>query len=106
MTFKARPLMVQLPCGPITVIEAEQAEADRRFREILGRLDDDGDCPQGTADCTLRRLVDQLCAGSHPIDVRTVIDADALPALRKQLEERLREIVAAEEAVAQRRSSD
>ena len=48
----------------------------------------------------LKHLTARVCMGTEQLAIRTVIEASVLPVLREQLKERLREIEAAEEAVA------
>jgi hypothetical protein len=109
MPFEARQLRVQLPCGPVTVMEAEASEAQMAARRVTGwgallgaRLSDPS-CGPGTS-CGFHSGFDigDLCLGSDPIDVNVVVDAHVLPVLRAQLEARLKELGEAEKAVAQK----
>jgi len=112
MAFEARQLRVQLPCGPVTVIEAERHDAEVTARRLTGwgklafpRADDDcSDCGSGTG-CgfcsggTKDRLAD-LCRASDPLDVRVVVDARVLPILQEQLKAQLKEVEEAQQALA------
>ena len=114
MPFEARSLRVQLPCGSVTVIDGEKYEAKARARKSLrelvtrrletsptpccARATGDEDCFRGSQD--LGALTDRLCMGTDDVTLRTVVHASALPELREQLEARLRDVRAAEEAVA------
>ena len=110
MPFEARQLRVQLPCGPVTVMEAEASEAQMAARRLTGwgallggRLSDPS-CGPGTS-CGFHSGFDigdlaHACFGSDPIDVRVVVDAHVLPILRAQLEARLKELGEVEKAVA------
>jgi hypothetical protein len=103
MAFEARPLRVQLPCKTITVIGAEeydaQVQAHQYWRAIaveLGGLrfrDPECDCSGNPSE--------PLCQNeSQDLNLFAFIDQRVLPILRRQLEARLREIKVAEEAVA------
>jgi len=115
MAFEARSLRVQLPCGTVTVMEAERHDAEIRARRstswaniLFPRADDDcsdcgtgsfcGPCSGETKDDVLARI----CHGTDPLDVRIVVDAHVLPVLREQLEARLKELDVAQEAVARK----
>jgi len=113
MPFEARQLRVQLPCGPVTVIEAERHDAEVKARRFTGwgnllippGDDDCSDCGSGShcGPCSGETKGDRLAHlwhGSDPLDVRVVVDAHVLPILREQLEARLKELDAAQEAVA------
>jgi hypothetical protein len=102
MAFEARSLRVQLPCGSVTVIDAERQFAENQARlywrgMLTPAAVNDPSCGPGTS-CGFHSGVD-LCFGSDPVDVLTVVDATVLPVLRAQLESRLKEINAALEAV-------
>jgi hypothetical protein len=109
MPFEARALRVQLPCKSVTVIPAEVHDAELKarqyWRDILtpyGQCTGCTDCSNVTDLCKGRSEAGVLfCAGTDPIEVLATIDATVLPVLRKQLEARLQEITAAEEAVAE-----
>lgn len=109
MPFEARALRVQLPCKSVTVIPADVHDAELKarlyWRDILtpyAACTGCTDCSNVTDMCKGRSEADVLfCAGTDPIEALTTIDALVLPVLRKQLEARLQEITAAEEAVAQ-----
>ena len=111
MAFEARALRVQLPCGQITVVEAEKVNAELRARRVLRNMfspvaDDDcegpptrePECPgkSDPTDCVGGRsgadILDHLCKGSDPLDFRVLVDASILPELRRQLEVKLKEI--------------
>ena len=106
MAFEARTLRVQLPCKEITVIPAEQYDAQlqahRYWRVIakeLGGLDLGG-LGDRCEECS-GNPSEPLCQNaSEELDLFAFIDARVLPILRRQLEARLREIKKAEEAVA------
>lgn len=111
MPFEARTLRVQLPCGLVTVIEAEAHDAEMLAREFwrnryqVAVRDACGNCSGVTDRCigrSERGLEDILCVDSQPLSILTTIDARVLPVLRRQMEAHLKEIQAAEEAVAQR----
>lgn len=115
MAFNVKSLMVQLPCGEVTVIDREEVEANRVARkywtDILGQY---AGCPRATgeADCWRRtdrfdfeHLTEHVCMGTQQLVVRTMIEARALPALREDLKKRLREIEEAEDAVARMRDN-
>ena len=114
MPFEAKSLRVQLPCGPVTVIEAERHDAEVKARLATGwgniltpvAEKDCAECATSTqltggAECALARLAD-LCHGTEPLDERVVVDVHVLPLLRKQLEARLKELDFAQEAVARK----
>lgn len=113
MAFKAQQLRVQLPCGSVTVIDADRHNAEVIARRLTGwgkvlfpRGDDDcSDCGSGShcGPCSGETKGDRLghlCYGSDPLDVRVVVDSSVLPLLREHLEARLREIDAAQQALA------
>jgi hypothetical protein len=105
MKFEARALRVQLPCGAITVIGADeydaQLQAHQYWRAIA--LDNQKKFPPGQGRCEecSANPSEPLCQNaSEELDPFAFIDARVLPILRKQLEARLEELAAAEEAVA------
>ncbi len=109
MPFEERPLRVQLPCKAVTVIAAEEHDLELKARQYWRDLvltpfaDCTGctDCSSVTDLCKGRSEAGAiLCAGTDPLEVLATIDIAVLPVLRKQLEARLQEIAAAEEAVA------
>jgi hypothetical protein len=104
MAFEARPLRVQLPCKEITVIPAEeydaQVQAHRYWQVIAKELGGvgfgEGQCEECSGNPS-----EPLCENaSEKLNLYAFIDRRVLPILRKQLEARLREIKVAEEAVA------
>ena len=110
MPFEARQLRVQLPCGPVTVMEAERFDAESVARrltgwgDIIGARPSDPSCGPGTS-CGFHsgfNLDDlaHLCQGSEPLGVRVVVDAHVLPQLRAQLELRLKELDVAQAALS------
>ncbi len=110
MPFEARQLRVQLPCGPVTVMEAERFDAESVARQLTGWGDiigprlSDPSCGPGTS-CGFHsgfNLDDlaHLCQASEPLGVRVVVDAHVLPQLRAQLELRLKELDVAQAAVS------
>jgi hypothetical protein len=110
MPFEAKQLRVQLPCGSVTVMESGRYDAEMAARRLSGWADiisgklSDPSCGPGTS-CGFHSGfstadVAHLCHGSDPIDVKVVIDVAVLPALRLQLEARLKELDAAEKAVS------
>lgn len=112
--FEARSLRVQIPCGSVTVVEAERLEAEAQAHKywlniFTRRLTSPSPCcARGTDDpCKisedLTAITERVCMGTNPLELRTVVDANALPILKEQLEARLSEINAAIEAVAQAR---
>jgi hypothetical protein len=116
MAFEAKSLRVQLPCGSVTVIDGDRYEIERDARRYLrdvitrrltspspccARATGEEDCVRGSRDLDLAALTDRVCMGTDALDVRTVVHARVLPELRRQLEERLREIDEAQAAVAQ-----
>ena len=106
MKFEARSLRVQLPCKSITVIDADehdaQLQAHQYWRAIaleaqaqLGAFER-GRCEECSANPS-----EPLCQNeSQDNNFFAFIDARVLPILRKQLKARLQEIAQAEEAVA------
>lgn len=114
MPFEARQLRVQLPCGPVTVLEADRHDAEIIARRLTGWGDvppaaksaSDPSCGPGTS-CGFHsgfNLDDlaHLCRGSDPLGARVVVEASVLPILRAQLEARLKEIDEAQQAVARK----
>ncbi len=104
MAFEARALRVQLPCKAITVIPAEeydaQLQAHRYWRVIAKELGGFGLGRDPECDCSANPS-EPLCQNaSEELNLFAFIDMRVLPILRKQLEARLREIKQAEEAVA------
>ena len=106
MEFEARPLRVQLPCKAITVIDADdhdaQVQAHRYWRAIaigMGGFDTtEGRCEECSANPS-----EPLCENtSEELDLFAILDIRVLPLLRRQLEARLREIDEAEAAIKQR----
>lgn len=104
MSFDVRPLRVQLPCKDITVIEADeydaQMQAHRYWRAITvahGGFDlGAGHCEECSGNPS-----EPLCNNaSEELNLFEFIDIRVLPIVRKQLEARLREVEQAEEAVA------
>ena len=111
MPFDAKSLMVQIPCGSLTVIERERLEAEQLAKQfwehaLAGCARDTGrvDCWRGSDRVDIERLTDNLCAGTEPLVVRTFVQVSALPTLREQLNARLKEIDAAQEAVDRKTS--
>ena len=111
MPFDARSLRVQLPCGPVTVIEAAAHDAELLAREYwrdrfrLVADDACGNCSPVTDRCIGRSERGReaiLCAGTEPLSILTTVDVSVLPVLRRQLEAQLKEIQIAEEAVAKK----
>lgn len=103
MAFEARALRVQLPCKSITVIPAEQhdaqVEAHRYWRIVAKELGGAG-LGQQCEECS-GNPSDPLCQNaSEELNLFAFIDIRVLPILRKQLEARLREVKVAEQAVA------
>lgn len=104
MNFEARALRVQLPCKSVTVIDADEHDAQLQAHQywraialeaqakfIPGEL-----CEECSANPS-----EPLCQNaSEDYNIFAFIDARVLPILRKQLEARLQEIAKAEEAVA------
>ena len=114
MSFEARTLRVQLPCGPVTVIEAAAHDAELLAREYwrdryhLGAADACGNCSNITDRCVGRseRGMEAIrCNGTEPLSILTTVDVSVLPVLRRQLEAQLKEIQVAEEAVAKKIAS-
>jgi hypothetical protein len=103
MPFKARALRVQLPCKAITVIPAEQYDAQvqahqywRVIAKELGGLDLRDKCEECSGNPS-----EPLCENaSEELNLFAFIDIRVLPILRRQLEARLRELAKAEEAAA------
>ena len=105
MAFEARPLRVQLPCKDITVIPAEQydaqVQAHRYWRVIAKELGGGFGLGEGHCEECSGNPSEPLCQNaSEELNLFAFIDMRVLPILRKQLEARLREIQKAEEAVA------
>jgi len=104
MAFEARPLRVQLPCKAITVIDAEehdaQLQAHRYWRAIAvahgGFKFEEGRCEE----CSANPSEPPCDEGSEELNLFAFVDMRVLPILRRQLEARLREVAQAEEAVA------
>ena len=103
MPFETRALRVQLPCKAVTVMGAEehdaQVQAHRYWRVIakeLGGLGLGDKCEECSGNPS-----EPLCQNaSEDLNLFAFIDMRVLPILRRQLEARLREIGEAEEAVA------
>jgi len=112
MPYDARSLRVQLPCGPVTVIEAAEYDAELLAREYWKDRYADapptacGNCSGVTDRCigrSERGVEDYLCAaGSEPLARLAIVDASVLPILRRELEAQLKEISAAQEAVSRK----
>ena len=100
MPFEARALRVQLPCGSRSAFEAEEYDAEIMARQYWKDVFAGGCTP--TDKCVGHSEVDVLCAGTEPLAFTTVVDARVLPILRRQLEAKLQEIKAAQEAVAKK----
>jgi hypothetical protein len=125
MSFEARNLRVQLPCGPVTIIDCGAAFT-RICRQgtIITCLW--GTCRWGTCGfvspcgwCSywspyqcrfgspdpcgfgspIEQITEHLCAGSEELGVRVTVSPEELGPLREALEAQLKEISAAEEAV-------
>lgn len=114
MSFEARTLRVQLPCGPVTLIEAAVHDAELLAREYwrdryrLGAADAADNCTHVTDRCTGRSehgMEARRCNGTEPLSILTTVDVSVLPVLRRQLEAQLKEIQIAEEAVAKKIAS-
>jgi hypothetical protein len=114
MPFEARQLRVQLPCGSVTVMEADRHDAEIVAHRLTGWGDRvaapaaqsgrDPSCGPGTS-CGFHsgfNLGDlaHLCQGSDPLGARVVVEVTVLPILKEQLEARLKEIDAAQQQVA------
>ena len=105
MAFEARPLRVQLPCKEITVIGAEdydaQMQAHRYWRVIAIGMGGGYDFGDAKCEECSGNPSEPLCEnGSEKLNLHAFLDRRVLPILRKQLEARLREITEAEQAVA------
>jgi hypothetical protein len=105
MAFEARPLRVQLPCKTITVIDAEehdaQLQAHQYWRAITFAHQNQFGFGEGKCEECSGNPSEPTCENaSENLNIFAVIDRRVLPILRKQLEARLREITQAEEAVA------
>lgn len=105
MAFEARPLRVQLPCKDITVIPAEeyeaQLEAHRYWRLIAGGMQGGFGFGEGRCEECSGNPSEPLCENaSEKLNLYAFIDMRVLPILRRQLEARLREVAEAEEAIA------
>jgi hypothetical protein len=104
MKFEARRLRVQLPCKSITVIDADEYDAQRQtlqyWRAVALKTQIDFGLGEGKCEECSGNPSEPLCTNaSEDINLFAMIDARVLPILRKQLEERLEEISKAEEAV-------
>ena len=103
MAFEARPLRVQLPCKAVTVIGAEEfdahVEAHRYWRAIA--LEYQAKLKTFMCDDCSANPSEPLCPNeSQDPDHFSVFHIRVLPLIRKQLEQRLEEIMKAEEAAA------
>jgi hypothetical protein len=108
MSFEARSLRVQLPCKAITVVAAEDYDAqvqahrywwaialeNRAKLGLLGR-----NCEECSGNPS-----EPLCDNaSEDFNIWAVIDARVLPVLRQQLEARLQQIKEVEETIGRTR---
>ncbi|MGZ9241818.1 MAG: hypothetical protein ACXW6K_15160 [Candidatus Binatia bacterium] len=105
MKFEARPLRVQLPCKSVTLIDADeydaQLQAHQYWRAIALEAQAKFGQIQGMCEECSANPSEPLCQNaSEDYNLFAFIDARVLPILRKQLEARLQEIEKAEEAVA------
>lgn len=105
MAFEARALRVQLPCKAISVIPAEQhdaqVEAHKYWRIVAKELGGAGFGDRNQCEECSGNPSEPLCKNaSEELDLFAFIDIRVLPILRKQLEARLREVKVAEQAVA------
>lgn len=105
MKFEARSLRVQLPCKSVTVIDADehdaQLQAHQYWRAIALEAQAKFGAVQRQCEECSGNPSEPLCQNaSEDYNLFAFIDARVLPILRKQLEARLQEIAKAEEAVA------
>ena len=105
MKFEARSLRVQLPCKSVTVIDADEHDAQLQAHQYWRAIALDAQVKFGAdqrrcEECS-GNPSEPLCQNaSEDYNFFAFIDARVLPILRKQLEARLQEIAKAEEAVA------
>lgn len=108
MSFEARPLRVQLPCKAITVVTAEdydaQVQAHRYWWAIaLENRAKLGLVGRNCEECS-GNPSEPLCNNaSEDFNIWAMIDARVLPILRQQLEARLQQINEVEEAIGRER---
>lgn len=105
MKFEARSLRVQLPCKSVTVIDADehdaQLQAHQYWRAIALEAQAKFGGLQGQCEECSGNPSEPLCNNaSEDYNLFAFVDARVLPIIRKQIEARLKEIVEAEEAVA------
>jgi hypothetical protein len=108
MSFQAKRLRVQLPCGEQTVVELEFARAVQNCAIFRGVPDTNywptcGDsCDVGSCGGT--------CGGNFwtpaLLGARMVIEADELPMLRDDLHTRLEEVKKAQQALEERGATE
>lgn len=102
MTFEARPLRVQLPCKAITVVAAEEYDAQVQAHRYWWAVALENQATLGLGNrcegCSANPSEPLCNNASQKYDI--MIDARVLPILRKQLEARLQEISEVEQAVA------
>src|SRR5690349_13136401 len=100
MPFEARSLRAQLPCGHVTLIEAEAYDAELLARQYwrdrygLAAAACGGctDCSPVTDQCkgrSERGIEEILCAGTEPLSIITTVDVSVLPVLKRQLQAQL-----------------
>ena len=105
MAFEARSLRVQLPCKTITVMDADEYDAQRQahqyWRVIAAGIQTGFNLDKDRCEECSGNPSEPLCQNaSEELNLFAMIDMRVLPILRRQLEARLREIAEAEEAVA------
>lgn len=105
MKFEARALRVQLPCKTITVMEADEYDAQQQahqyWRLIAAGIGTGLNLGRDRCEECSGNPSEPLCENaSEEVNLFAMIDARVLPVLRRQLEARLREITEAEDAVA------
>lgn len=109
MDFGARAVRVQLPCV-VTILEDDTADlqlhVNKYWEVVTGAIRGAGLGAGNCEECSANPS-EPLCDNfSEDLGILAEIDYRVLPILRRQLEARLREVQAAEDAVARYQPGD
>ena len=106
MRFESRALRVQLPCKAITVVAAEEYDAQVQAHRYWWAIAFENGAKLGLVgrnceECSANPSEPLCNNASEDYNIWAMIDARVLPVLRQQLESRLRQLDEVEQAVAQ-----